>query len=520
MRFLFLLLLPFLLNAKDFTVASYNVQNLFDSTNQGNEYEDYILGTHNWNSQMAAIKLNHTAEAICDINSDIIGLQEIENKQVLRLLVAKLSSSCGLRYTHSAITNKPTSAVQVALLSKYPIISSHEIVITPNGRGRNILHSVLNVDGKRLSIFVNHWKSKAKNGKESARVKSATILANYIKNIKNEYIILGDLNSRYNESEMIETKLNDTNGRTAINDVMKTSVNGRLIDKSMLKMVSNDSHINLWSEVTPSKRWNHEFYGEKNTLDHILLPKSLFDNRGIEYKDGTFGVFAPSYLLGSGGKIAYWCMKKKQHTGTGYSDHLPIKAIFSTATTSHTMQPTKQIQAINANIESLYNTEKLTADVRIDNAVVIWKRGYNAIIKQSRNGRGIMLYKCASKVQEGKAYDIQIHAIKTYNGQKEITNFTVLKQKPSSTTSSSFWLSSSLLGKAGYMKQNEIFTNIQGLYNNGKLQTSAGTYPIYFQNRGSKPTNGNKIKILYAHLGYYKGLQLIVHDRDDFTILE
>ncbi len=520
MRFLFLLLLPFMLHAKDFTVASYNVQNLFDSTNQGNEYEDFVLGSHNWTSEMAQIKLNHTAEAICDINSDIIGLQEIENREVLRALVAKIGSSCGLRYTHSAITNKPTSAVQVALLSKYPILSSREIIITPNGRDRNILESVVNVDGKKLSIFVNHWKSKAKDGKESARIKSATALASYLHSVNNEYIILGDLNSRYNESEMIEPRLNDTNGRTAINDVMKTSVNSRLIDKSMLRMVSNDSHINLWSEVTPPKRWNHEFYGEKNTLDHMLLPKSLFDNRSIEYKDGSFSVFAPSYLLDKYGKIAYWGMKKKQHTGTGYSDHLPIKASFSTTATAHNLQPTIQTKANNASIESLYNIEKLTTDVKIDNAVVIWKRAHNAIIKQSRNGRGIMLYKCASKVQEGKTYDMQIHAIKTYNGQKEITNFTVLKQKPSSTTSSAFLRPSMLLGKTGYMNQNEIFTNVQGVYNSGRLQTTVGAFPIYFQNRGSKPKSGDKIKILYAHLGYYKGLQLVVHDRDDFTILE
>lgn len=518
MRFLFLLVLPFLLYSKNFTVASYNVQNLFDDVNQGNEYEDYMLGTHNWTKEMSDIKLNHTAEVICDINSDIIGLQEIENKQVLRSLVSTLGS-CGLKYTHSAITNKATSAVQVAILSKYPIISSKEIV-TPRERERNILEAVINIDGKKLSIFVNHWKSKSKDGKESARVKSATILSNYIKNLKHEYIILGDLNSRYNESTLIEGKLNDTNGITAINDVMQTTVNGQLVDKSVISKLPKDKHINLWSELPVHKRWNHEFYGEKNTLDHILLPKSLFDNQKIEYLDGSFSVFAPSYLLSSSGKIAYWGMKKKQHTGVGYSDHLPIKATFTTSPITHDLQPSKQAKANSITIESLYNTEKLTADVRIDNAVVIWKRGYNAIIKQSKNGRGVMLYKCASQLKEGNSYNFKVHEIKTYNGLKEITNISIDKDNGKGISTSKFLLNQSQLGNSTSMKQNEMFANIQGVFSSGKLQTSQGTYAIYFKNRGSKPSNGDKIKLLYAHLGYYKQLQLVVYDRDDFTILE
>jgi endonuclease/exonuclease/phosphatase family metal-dependent hydrolase len=434
--------------------------------------------------------------------------------------VAKLATSCGLRYTHSAITNKTTSAVQVALLSKYPIVSSHEIITTPNGRDRNILESTVNIDGHKLSIFVNHWKSKAKDGKESARVKSATILANYIKNIKNEYIILGDLNSRYNEAEMMEEKLNDTNGRTAINDVMRTYQNGQMVDKSTISKSALNAHINLWGELPLANRWNHEFYGAKNTLDHILLPRSLFDNRGIEYVDGTFGIFAPSYLLNRYGKITYWSMKKKQHTGVGYSDHLPIKATFTTTKTTHNTNKIAQPTVKSTTIETLYNIEKLQSDVTIDNAVVIWKRGNNAIIKQSRNGRGVILYKCANKMQEGGTYEILIHEIKSYNGLKEITNLSIVKQKNLRVSASSFLLPSSVLGKTAYMRQNEMFTNIQGVYNNKKLRTNNGIYSIYFQNRGTKPTDGDKIKILYAHLGYYKGLQLVIHDRDDFIILE
>lgn len=519
MRYLFLILLPFMIHAKSFTVASYNVQNLFDDVNQGSEYEDYKLNTHNWTSEMSQIKLNHTAEAICDINSDIIGLQEIENAHILRKLAAKVAE-CGVQYRYSAITHKPTAAVQVAILSKYPILKSHQIITTPNGRNRDILESIIRIDGKELSVFVNHWKSKAKDGKESARIKSATILSNYLRNTQKEYIILGDLNSRYDESNRIEPRLNDTNGRTAINDVMKTNYNNTLIDKSTLRLAPSGSHINLWSELPVQKRWNHEFYGEKNTLDHLLLPKSMFDNQKIEYLDGSFVVFTPAYLLSSSGKIAYWGMKKKQHTGEGYSDHLPIRATFTTTHISHNTKSILQPIYKSVNIEALYSVERLQSSVKIDNATVIWKRGYNAIIKQLKNGRGIMLYKCASQLKEGGVYDLQINEIKSYQGLKEIISVNIIKQKIATVSTTPFILPQSSLGKTPFMRQNEMFANIQGVYKDGKIQTPQGSYSLYFKNRGSKPQNGERIKLLYAHLGYYKQLQLVVYDRDDFTILE
>ena len=67
MRYLLLLLLPILLFSKPFKVATYNVENLFDAKYQGSEYKEYIPGKHNWNRRMVDIKLNHTAEVICDL---------------------------------------------------------------------------------------------------------------------------------------------------------------------------------------------------------------------------------------------------------------------------------------------------------------------------------------------------------------------------------------------------------------------------------------------------------------------
>ncbi|KIM04194.1 MAG: hypothetical protein KN64_08880 [Sulfurovum sp. AS07-7] len=47
--FLSLVFLSSLLFSNEFSIASYNVENLFDAKYQGSEYDDYIPGKHNWN---------------------------------------------------------------------------------------------------------------------------------------------------------------------------------------------------------------------------------------------------------------------------------------------------------------------------------------------------------------------------------------------------------------------------------------------------------------------------------------
>jgi predicted extracellular nuclease len=81
-----LLLLPILLLSKELVIASYNVDNLFDDINNGTEYSDYILNKHNWNSITFKKKIEHIARVICELNADVIGLQEVENGNALKEL--------------------------------------------------------------------------------------------------------------------------------------------------------------------------------------------------------------------------------------------------------------------------------------------------------------------------------------------------------------------------------------------------------------------------------------------------
>ena len=517
MRFLLFIFFSSSLFSQPIKIATYNVENLFDASYQGTEYKEYIPGKHNWNKRMVEIKLNHTAEVICDLDADILGLQEIENKQIFQRLISKLDA-VGCKYRYNAITAKKGAPIQVALLSRYPIKKQHDIQVSYSPRVRNILEVEVEIKGVPLTLFVNHWKSKAYKGYESKRIKYAKALQKRITKLSSttEYIILGDFNSDYNAYLTLDKKLNDTYGRTAFNDVLQTKVGDMLVDEGDMLQAKLGVHYSLWNELPINDRWSHKFYGKKSSLDHIVLPKQMFDGKGIDYVNNSFKVFKAEYLFTKRGYINRWRYKNAKHMAKGYSDHLPVFAYFDTK--AYVKEKSHRMGITTQPIEYLYQVEQLTGQVLLEDVIVILKRGRNAIVKQSLFGRGIMLYGCASNLKEGYKYDLLVEGIKTYKGLKEVTYAYVREEKGESASLNYYKNAKALL--AHTLKQNEVIKNIKGIYKNRYLTMKGQKYPIYFKKRKLTPKNGSKLKIDYAHLGYYKQLQLVIYSKKDFKVLE
>ncbi len=517
MRYLFLFLLPLLLFAKEFKVASYNVENLFDATFQGTEYKEYIPGKHNWDQRMVDIKLNHTAEVICDLNADILGLQEIENSIIFEALRKRLKR-VGCEYRYGAITHKKGAPIQVALLSRFPIINQKELEVSYSPFVRNILEVEVDIEGNSLTLFVNHWKSKGRRGVESKRIKYAKTLQKRILSFptKKEYIILGDLNSNYNAHVTLDKRIDDTHGATGIGDVLQTTINNKLAQKHQILKAKKGTHYNTWQDVPFKYRWSHKFYGNKSTLDHILLSSSMFDHKGIDYVNNSFKVFKAPYLFTKKGYINGWRYKNGKHTGKGYSDHLPIYALFDTK--PYIEKEKRVTKTLSENIEYLYSIKELNNEILLKNAVVVLKRRNHAIIKQTPHGRGVYLYGCAKGLKEGYSYDLLVQNITSYHGLKEVTDVITLEEK-GKVDLDSYYHSSQVL-QQHKLKQNEAIRDIIGVYQNKKLIIKGEAFPIYFKEKKAAPPNGAKLKIDYAHLGYYKKLQLVVYSHKDFTVLE
>ena len=322
------------IEAKTFKVATYNLENLFDLTRDGTEYQEYIPNTgYGWTKDIANIKYTNIARVIKDLGGDVVALQEVESKKALIALLHKLKDF-GVDYPYLEIAELKATPVKCAVLSKFPIAEKEEIQVY-NKIARNILKITLDIDGNRLILFINHWKSK--RGPESMRIAYAKKLKREIGKLKEDvdFILIGDFNSNYNEYKTFRNsgRLNDTDGITGINHILRTIKDFQMVnEKTLTKQDANDYLYNLWLEVSKRRRWSYNFFGKKGSPDNIIVSKGLYDNKGISYSDNSFNKFQANYLFKK--KAVYrWQRAKRgsgRHLGKGYSDHLPIFAYFST----------------------------------------------------------------------------------------------------------------------------------------------------------------------------------------------
>ncbi len=315
-----------------FRVANYNVQNLFDLETHGTEYPEFVPNScSGWNREMFELKCRRLSRVIADIRADIVALEEVESSKALLQLVMELKKR-GCDYPFSVMSDTAGQSVGCALLSKYPVSFKKDLEVN-HGHIRSILKTGINVHGRSLIVYVNHWTSK--KWPESHRIKSANVLRQDIQTLPRgtDYLVIGDFNSEYDEFRSIvnEPELNDSQGFTGINHVLRTVSVGRLVDKMILKRHENqDLLYNLWLELPLSQRWSYIYKSKVSSLDSLMVPASLYDGRCVEYMENTFKRFTSGYVF-SGKTINRWQTGRQgggKHLGIGYSDHLPIYADF------------------------------------------------------------------------------------------------------------------------------------------------------------------------------------------------
>jgi hypothetical protein len=87
-------------------IASWNVENLFDTLDQTDKNDEWFTPSSeiNWTQDKLEAKLANLAKVIEDMNSgngpDILGLQEIENLYVLKLLTENISLDRDYKIIH------------------------------------------------------------------------------------------------------------------------------------------------------------------------------------------------------------------------------------------------------------------------------------------------------------------------------------------------------------------------------------------------------------------------------------
>lgn len=522
LKILFLLFIALFLNAKTFTVASYNVENLFDLNKDNSEYNEFKPNTKsNWNQKTFNIKLNNAVKVIKEIDADIIGLQEIENKSIMQMLLKKIPE-----YKYYSFAKYPRSAVGVGFLSKIEIKDNRQIDVKfTNKLFRPILETTFELNNIEFKIFNNHWPSKAVS--ESYRIKYAKTLQDRLKKLPKDYdyILLGDFNSNYDEMQSFRSnkKLNNTSGITGINQILNTTINGKYITYDDVLKLNRKVHFNLWLDLPSQERFSNKFRKQSNTPDNMIISPALLDTKKISYINKSFSVFKPVYLYKSG-VVNRWQMSgskfNKIHKGEGYSDHLPILAKFSTSKESTNpliemkRSEPKKLDAIS----DLYQIIKVSEPIRIKNATVIYKNGNNAIIKRE-NDRAVYLFNCARDLKIGYSYDLQINQINDYNGLKEVDDISILSENKRFANYASLYQDSKKIDILDSNFQNEIITNLKGTMKRNKLYFGDKGIKLFAKDKSLLPKDGEKIIITKGHLGVYRGIpQIIIHQKNDYKV--
>ena len=507
------------IQARTFRVVSYNVENLFDLTKDGTEYTEYIPNTgYNWTRDIVDIKVNNIAEVITDLKADVVALQEVESKKSLILLQNRLRDF-DQDYPYLEIADSKATTVKCAVLSKFPIVKKEEIRVDDK-LARNILRVTLDIGGNPFVVFINHWKSKG--GPESWRVvygkalKKATDKMGY----DVDFILAGDFNSNYNEYETFKDsiRLNNTGGITGINHILMTIKNSEMVNEKILtEQAKNEYLYNLWLETGKSRRWSHNFFGDKNSLDSIIVSKGLYDNKGISYVDNSFDKFDPDYLFK--GKAVYRWQRAKagkgKHLGKGYSDHLPIFACFSTGpfrfkSRDTVTEDSPPLKLEKRDILDLYVSKIGNVNYRLEHCVVSYKYKDDVIIKQ-KDGRAIYIYKAGSDLEYSKLYHLTARRLYDFHGLREITEIGDICEVGKVDNFASHLLTEPSADFSRPDLQNEVISEAKGIYRRGYFYYGGNKkIKVYFKDKRLKPKNDSKVSLKHVRIGYYRYPQLVI----------
>ncbi|MCC7318703.1 MAG: hypothetical protein IT219_09225 [Bacteroidales bacterium] len=203
-----------------FVVGFYNIENLFDTVNDPSINDEEFLPQSkvSWNTARYDSKLENISRVIAAMDTTsfphVLGLAEVENKQVLDDLIArKTLHSANYSIIHFA--DSDPRGIEVAALYRpdffKPIVLKTFQPVTNGKAYRHILYlKGVNATDDTLHVFINHWTSRYGGLEETkpARMGTAVFLKNitdslFVVNPTANIIIVGDLNDNPEDESLI-----------------------------------------------------------------------------------------------------------------------------------------------------------------------------------------------------------------------------------------------------------------------------------------------------------------------------
>jgi endonuclease/exonuclease/phosphatase family metal-dependent hydrolase len=344
---------PELLDAKggprSLSVATWNLQALFDGIDDGVEYEEYS-GDNGWNNEKYLARLNYFSKAISSLEKngpDIIALVEVENAGVLEKLSAEYLT--GSDYRYSFFAGLSGYSLGLGVLSRYPFTKtlSHSSNIGGEVLPRPVMEARLEPEGQPIVIFVCHWKSKlgGDDKTEALRRDAAGVILRRIKAIRAEnenipILVLGDLNENYDEfvrhdGEIRSALLPDSPeaAKVAGYDLDTEEEPGTLhrpVQDFFVLSTEKPPQSAFFYDIdgvfytpweTELEKGSYFYAGGWETIDHLLLSSAFFDSKGWDFKNAAV-IDGEPFVNSKGEPNSY-----NTRTGSGLSDHLPLLLI-------------------------------------------------------------------------------------------------------------------------------------------------------------------------------------------------
>jgi predicted extracellular nuclease len=308
---------------KKFTLAFYNVENLYD-TNDDSEIDDNDFlpeGKQKWTTDRYNKKIKNLASVISQLGDadgpEILGLCEIENLSVLEELAAQKELK-NYEYQIAHFDSPDKRGIDVALFFKKDFLTDVKKekfpVTTPQNKpSRDVLFVSGKIGKNDVYFIVNHFPSRREgesesepNRLEAGKVTRSIIDKIFAQNSNANIFVMGDYNDEpYNKSI---TEAIRANGKPDF-------------AKNELK--------NLFFDIAQTGRGSYNFKGEWNMLDQMMVSKAVMRNiSGIKFVKAD--IYSPEFLKEKNRKYKgnpFRTFAGPNYLG-GFSDHFPIYAIF------------------------------------------------------------------------------------------------------------------------------------------------------------------------------------------------
>ena len=289
------------------SVAFYNVENMCD-TLQSRFYDDTEFtpqGRRGWNTERYLRKIANIARVADEMSADILGLAEVETREVVQDLVNALSTD--YNFIHASSSDK--RGMDLAMLYKGDKFFPDSARLVNSGSSREFLYVHGRLNGVPVHIVLCHMPSRL--NKTSDIEKAFYALHKFLFEIMEDdpngcLMVLGDFNA-----SPVEKIMRLYMGRSGSADSFMTSV-------------LNDTY----------RRGQGSYFSDNTWLlfDNIFVNPDFFKNSG--FKLAGAGVYSQPYmmrfdskgktLVGGGGKnIPLRTFDGNTYTG-GFSDHLPV----------------------------------------------------------------------------------------------------------------------------------------------------------------------------------------------------